>query len=97
MDAKTTAGRTNRHPRDESRPDIRNNNRSPAREARTNPTNRIGGTAPVKIADEGFEATDKYLGRLCFFRKGRMIGGFSGLVQGADAVALTAKLAEGVK
>jgi len=58
---------------------------------------RIGGTAPVKIADEGFEATDKYLGRLCFFRKGRMIGGFTGLAAGADAVALTAKLAAGVK
>ena len=58
---------------------------------------RIGGTAPVKIADEGFQATDKYLGRLCFFRKGRMIGGFTGLAAGADAVALTAKLAESVR
>ena len=58
---------------------------------------RIGGTAPVKIGDEGFEATDKYLGRLCVFRKGRIIGGFSGLAAGADAVAITAKLAESVK
>ena len=58
---------------------------------------RIGGTAPVKIADEGFEATDKYLGRLCFFRKGRMIGGLTGLAQGADAAALTTKLAEGAQ
>jgi hypothetical protein len=58
---------------------------------------RIGGTAPVKIADEGFEAADKYLGRLCFFRKGRMIGGLTGLAQGADAVVLTAKLASSVK
>jgi len=58
---------------------------------------RIGGTAPVKVADEGFEATDKYLGRLCFFRKGRMIGGFTGLGGGADATAITAKLAESLK
>jgi len=58
---------------------------------------RIGGTAPIKIADEGFEAGDKYLGRLCFFRKGRTIGGFAGLAEGADAVALSAKLADSVK
>ena len=58
---------------------------------------RIGGTAPAKIGDEGFEATDKYLGRLCFFRKGSSIGGFTGLAAGADAVALAARLAEGVK
>jgi len=58
---------------------------------------RIGGTAPVKVADEGFEATDKYLGRLCFFRKGRMIGGFTGLGGGADATAITAKLAGSLK
>jgi len=58
---------------------------------------RIGGTSPVKVADEGFEAIDKYLGRLCFFRKGRMIGGFTGLADGADAAAIAAKLAEGVK
>ena len=58
---------------------------------------RISGTVAAKIADEGFEATDKYLGRLCFFRKGRTIGGFTGLAVGADGVAIAAKLAEGVK
>jgi hypothetical protein len=58
---------------------------------------RIGGTTPVKIADEGFAATDKYLGRLCVFRKGRTIGGLTSLEAGADAVADTAKLADGVK
>jgi len=58
---------------------------------------RIGGAAPVKVADEGFEAADKYLGRLCFFRKGRTIGGFTGLAEDADVVAVAAKLAERVK
>jgi hypothetical protein len=58
---------------------------------------RIGGAVPVKIADEGFEATDKYLGRLCIFRKGRTIGGFTGLAAGADAVATAGRLAERVK
>jgi hypothetical protein len=58
---------------------------------------RIGGTAPVKVADEGFEASDKYLGRLCVFRKGRTIGGFTGLAPNADAVAIAGRLAERVK
>jgi len=58
---------------------------------------RIGGTAPVKLADEGFEASDKHLGRLCFFRKGRTIGGLTALAEGADAVAITPRLAESVK
>jgi hypothetical protein len=58
---------------------------------------RIGGTTPVKIADEGFQASDKYLGRLCIFRKGSTIGGFSGLAEGADAVAIGEKLAQRAK
>jgi hypothetical protein len=58
---------------------------------------RFGATTPAKIADDGFGATDQYLGRLCFFRKGRIIGGYSGLAEGADAAALAAKLAAGVK
>jgi hypothetical protein len=58
---------------------------------------RIAGTQPAQIADEGFEATDKYLGRLCMFRKGRYIGGFTGLKEGEDVVAVTARLAQNVK
>ena len=38
---------------------------------------RFGETTAVKIADEAFEAVDKYLGRLCIFRKGRSIGGYA--------------------
>jgi hypothetical protein len=58
---------------------------------------RISGNQPAKVADEAFEANDRYLGRLCMFRKGRYIGGFTGLKEGEDAVAVTSKLAEKVK
>ncbi|MGD0200494.1 MAG: DUF6599 family protein [Bryobacteraceae bacterium] len=58
---------------------------------------RIGGSRAARIADEGFEANDKYLGRLCVFRKGRYIGGFTGLEAGADIVALAAALADRIR
>lgn len=58
---------------------------------------RFGDTKPAKVADEGFEANEKYLGRLCVFRKGRTIGGFTGLAADAEPVAVTATLAERVK
>ncbi|MGB9605781.1 MAG: DUF6599 family protein, partial [Bryobacteraceae bacterium] len=32
---------------------------------------RLGETTAIQVADEAFQATDRYLGRLCFFRKGR--------------------------
>lgn len=38
---------------------------------------RFSDAAPVAAADEGFQATDKYLGKLSFFRKGRYIGGYA--------------------
>ncbi len=58
---------------------------------------RIAGATPARIADEGFQANDQYLGRLCFFRKGRTIGGFTGVAEGTDAVAVAAGLAAGVR
>jgi hypothetical protein len=51
---------------------------------------RFGETAPAQIADEAFTATDKYLGRLCIFRKGRYIGGYA--VPTGDPVALATAL-----
>jgi hypothetical protein len=53
---------------------------------------RIGETQPAKLADDAFQATDRYLGRLCFFRKGRYIAGYAGLAEGQDALALSAAL-----
>jgi hypothetical protein len=58
---------------------------------------RFGQTSPVKIADEAFTATDKYLSGLCMFRKGRFIGGFTNLPAGRDGVAEAEKLAANVK
>ncbi len=45
---------------------------------------------PAAIGDEGFEATDKYLGHLLFFRKGAYVAGFTNLAEDFEA----AKVAE---
>jgi hypothetical protein len=58
---------------------------------------RFGQTTPQSIADDGFTATDKYLGGMCMFRKGRFVGGFANLQAGRDGVAEATKLAAGVK
>jgi hypothetical protein len=57
---------------------------------------RFGETMPVAIADEAFQATDKYLGRLCVFRKGQYVGGYAIAQDGMDPVALSKALAEKV-
>lgn len=57
---------------------------------------RIGQTRTAKIGDEGFLATDKYLGGLAVFRKGRYVGGFANLKEGQDGTALAAALASKV-
>lgn len=54
---------------------------------------RIGQTEPAKIADDAFQAADRYLGRLAFFRKGRYIGGFANLAESQNAIALSSTLA----
>jgi hypothetical protein len=54
---------------------------------------RIGGTTPAKIAEDGFQAADKYLGRLAFFRKGVYIGGYANFPENQDPVAPSAALA----
>jgi hypothetical protein len=58
---------------------------------------RVGQTAAVAVADEGFSGTDKYLDGLCIFRKGRYIGGFANLKGGRDATAEASRLAASVK
>jgi len=54
---------------------------------------RIGQTTPAKIGDEAFQVKDQYLGGLCFFRKGRYLGGYANLPEAQDAVGLAAALA----
>jgi hypothetical protein len=54
---------------------------------------RYAGAAAATAGDEAFQANDKYLGRLCFFRKGRYVGGYANVAEGRDAMALAAALA----
>jgi hypothetical protein len=54
---------------------------------------RFGQTTPLEVADEAFQATDRYLGRLCVFRKGRYLGGYANLKEGEDAGTLARALA----
>jgi hypothetical protein len=54
---------------------------------------RFGNTTPVSVADEAFQVTDQYLGRLCIFRKGQFIGGYAISQDGVDPIALGKTLA----
>jgi hypothetical protein len=58
---------------------------------------RFGETAPAKVADEAFLASDNYLGKLCVFRKGRYIGGYAVTGEGASAQELAQALAAKVQ
>ena len=54
---------------------------------------RYTDTTAAKVGDEAFQTNDKYLGRLCYFRKGRYIGGYANVADGQDPVALSVALA----
>ncbi|MGA2628812.1 MAG: DUF6599 family protein [Terriglobia bacterium] len=54
---------------------------------------RLGDLAPAMVADEAFQAQDQYLGGLCFFRKGRYLGGYANLPDATAAVGLARSLA----
>lgn len=54
---------------------------------------RFGETRPAKVGDEGFQVAEKYLGRLCFFRKGQYLGGWANVPEGQDPNALAGALA----
>ena len=54
---------------------------------------RFAGATPVKVGDEGFQATAKYLDGICIFRKGKTIAGYANLPGPQDAAAQAAKLA----
>jgi hypothetical protein len=55
---------------------------------------RFAGNSPAKIGDEAFQAADRYLGRLCIFRKGRYVAGYGNLAEGQDGIALATVLAQ---
>jgi hypothetical protein len=52
---------------------------------------------PASVADEAFQVPDKYLGRLCVFRKGKYIGGYAITKDGVDPIALSTALAAKVQ
>jgi hypothetical protein len=54
---------------------------------------RFGETTAARAGDDAFQANDRYLGRLCFFRKGRYIGGYANVAEGQNPVDLAAALA----
>ena len=53
---------------------------------------RLGETTPAKLGDEAFQREDRYLGRLCFARKGKYLAGYANVAQGKDPAALTEAL-----
>jgi hypothetical protein len=54
---------------------------------------RFAETSSAKIADEAFQVNDRYLGRMCVFRKGRVVGGWANVGEGSDPMALATALA----
>ena len=58
---------------------------------------RFAEATPAKIGEESFQANDRYLGRLCMFRKGRYVGGYANVAEGSDDAALAAALAAKLK
>ena len=57
---------------------------------------RLAGATGVPVADEAFEATDPYLGRMCIFRKGQNLGGYA-VTGTADPLTMAKELAAKVK
>ena len=57
---------------------------------------RYPDSRPAQVADEALQVQDKYLGSVCFFRKGKYLGGYANMPDGASAVAQAAALAERV-
>jgi hypothetical protein len=47
----------------------------------------------AQVADEALQLQDKYLGGVCFFRKGKYLGGYADMPDGALATAAAAILA----
>ncbi len=47
----------------------------------------------AQVADDALQLQDKYLGGVCFFRKGKYIGGYANMPDGATAASASAPLA----
>jgi len=55
---------------------------------------RFAENSPIKLGDDAFQSTDKYLGRMCFVRTGRYIAGYAVPADGMDPAALSGALVQ---
>ena len=55
---------------------------------------RFGDATSVKLGDDAFQSSDKYLGRMCFVRTGRYIAGYAITADGMDPIALSGALVQ---
>jgi hypothetical protein len=58
---------------------------------------RFGDGTPVKLGDDAFESTDKYLGHMCFVRAGQYIAGYTITGGSMDPVALSGALLKKIR
>ena len=54
---------------------------------------RYSAATSAQVADEAFQLQDHYLGGVCFFRKGKYLGGYANMPDAASATAASAILA----
>ncbi len=57
---------------------------------------RFAPNSAAQVGDEAFVGEDKYLGRICFFRKGARIGGWTNVPAGQDPAGLGKALAAAI-
>ncbi len=58
---------------------------------------RFPATGQMAVGTDGFIATDRYLRRVCMFRMGKRIAGWTNLAEGADPAKLAASIAARLK
>lgn len=58
---------------------------------------RFPATGQMAVGTDGFTATDRYLRRVCMFRMGKRIAGWTNLAEGADPAKLAASIAARLK
>ena len=54
---------------------------------------RFPGAELAQVGDEALQLQDKYLGGVCFFRKGKYLGGYANMPDGASAASVSVALA----
>ncbi len=58
---------------------------------------RFPASGQIAVGTDGFAATDRYLGRICIFRAGKRVAGWTNLAEGADEAKLAASIAARLK